>query len=133
MIKPFQIVWELIEFGIQALFVYVLVIIIFIGIIATIIYKEKNKEETWSKAIEEAKVEYVKECTRIDGCRVRKDGTIEWWNMNKTTLAALVYYKGLEERMREKYLKRIEYLVEANNELMRELEQYEKISMSEKV
>ncbi len=78
MIKPFQIVWELIEFGIQALFVYVLVIIIFIGIIATIIYKEKNKEETWSKAIEEAKVEYVKECTRIDGCRVRKDGTIEW-------------------------------------------------------
>ena len=78
MIKPFQIVWELIEFGIQALFVYVLVIIIFIGVIATIIYKEKNKEETWSKAIEEAKVEYVKECTRIDGCRVRKDGTIEW-------------------------------------------------------
>jgi len=78
MIKPFQIVWELIEFGIQALFVYVLVIIIFIGIIATIIYKEKNKESNWSKAIEEAKVEYVKECTRIDGCRVRKDGTIEW-------------------------------------------------------
>ena len=78
MIKPFRIVWELIEFGLQALFVYVLVIIIFIGIIATIIYKEKNKEETWSKAIEEAKVEYVKECTRIDGCRVRKDGTIEW-------------------------------------------------------
>ena len=78
MIKPFQIVWELIEFGLQALFVYVLVIIIFIGIIATIIYKEKNKEETWSEAIEEAKVEYVKECTRIDGCRVRKDGTIEW-------------------------------------------------------
>ena len=78
MIKPFQIVWELIEFGIQALFVYVLVIIIFIGIIATIIYKEKNKEETWSEAKEDAKVEYVKECTRIDGCRVRKDGTIEW-------------------------------------------------------
>ena len=78
MIKPFRIIWELIEFGLQALFVYVLVIIIFIGIIATIIYKEKNKEETWSEAIEEAKVEYVKECTRIDGCRVRKDGTIEW-------------------------------------------------------
>jgi hypothetical protein len=30
------------------------------------------------EAIEEAKVEYVKECTRIDGCKVRKDGTIEW-------------------------------------------------------
>ena len=53
--------------------------------------------------------------------------------MNKTTLATLVYYKGLEERMREKYLKRIEYLVEANNELMRELEQYEKVSIIEKV
>ena len=53
--------------------------------------------------------------------------------MNKNRLAALVYYKGLEEKMKEKYLKRIEYLVEANNELMRELEQYEKVSMSEKV
>ena len=71
-------IWELIEFGIQALFVYVLVIIIFIGVIATIIYKEKNKEIRWVEAIEETKVEYVKECTRIDGCRVRKDGTIEW-------------------------------------------------------
>ena len=50
-----------------------------------------------------------------------------------TTLATLVYYKGLEEKMKEKYLKRIEYLVEANNELMRELEQYERVSMSEKV
>ena len=78
MIKPFQMIWELIEFGIQAIFVYVLVIIIFIGVIATIIYKEKNKEVRWVKAIEEAKVEYVKECTRIDGCKVRKDGTIEW-------------------------------------------------------
>ena len=50
-----------------------------------------------------------------------------------STLAMLVYYKGLEEKMKEKYLKRIEYLVEANNELMKELEQYEKVSMSEKV
>jgi hypothetical protein len=71
-------IWELIEFGIQAIFVYVLVIIIFIGVIATIIHKEKNKEVRWVEAIEEAKVEYVKECTRIDGCKVRKDGTIEW-------------------------------------------------------
>ena len=53
--------------------------------------------------------------------------------MNKNTLASLVYDKGIEERMREKYLKRIEYLVGANNELMRELEHYEKVSMSEKV
>ncbi len=78
MIKPFQMIWELIEFGIQAIFVYVLVIIIFIGVIATIIHKEKNKEVRWVASIEEAKVEYVKECTRIDGCKVRKDGTIEW-------------------------------------------------------
>ena len=78
MIKPFQIVWELIEFGLQALFVYVLVIIIFIGVLFTIIHKEKNKEHEWNNAIEEAKIVYKKECTRIDGCRVRKDGTVEY-------------------------------------------------------
>jgi len=78
MIKPFQIIWELIEFGIQAVFVYILVILIFIGVLFTIIHEEKNKEQEWEEAIEEAKVEYVKECIRIDGCRVRKDGTIEW-------------------------------------------------------
>ena len=50
-----------------------------------------------------------------------------------STLAMLVYYKELEERMKEKYLKRIEYLIGANNELMRELEQYERVGMSEKV
>jgi hypothetical protein len=78
MFNPFRIVWELIEFGLQALFVYVLVILIFVGIIATVIYKEKNKEASWNKAIKEAKIEYEKECTRIDGCRILKDGTIEW-------------------------------------------------------
>ena len=54
-------------------------------------------------------------------------------NKSEITLAALVYDKGLREEIESKYLKRIEYLVEANNELMRELEQYEKIGMSEKV
>ena len=78
MIKPFQIVWELIEFGLQAVFVYVLVIIIFIGVLITIIHKEKNKEQEWNSAIEEAKIEYKEECTRIDGCRIRKDGTVEY-------------------------------------------------------
>ena len=78
MIKPFQIVWELIEFGLQALFVYVLVIIIFIGVLFIIIHKEKNKEQVWNDAIEEAKIEYKEECTRIDGCRIRKDGTVEY-------------------------------------------------------
>jgi cbb3-type cytochrome oxidase subunit 3 len=78
MFNPIRVVWELIEFGIQALFVYVLVIIIFIGIIATILYKEKNKEQDWNKAIKKAKIDYIQECTRVDGCRIRKDGTIEW-------------------------------------------------------
>jgi len=78
MFNPIRVVWELIEFGIQALFVYVLVILIFIGIITTILYKEKNKEQDWNKAIKKAKIDYIQECTRVDGCRIRKDGTIEW-------------------------------------------------------
>ena len=52
-------------------------------------------------------------------------------------LAALVYDKALreqiEERGKSKYIKRIEYLVGANNELMKELEQYERVSLSEKI
>jgi len=44
-------------------------------------------------------------------------------------LATLVYAKALrkqiEERVESKYLKRIEHLVNANNELMNELEQCE--------
>jgi hypothetical protein len=52
-------------------------------------------------------------------------------------LAALVYDKALrkqiEERVKSKYIKRIEHLVGANNELMKELEQYETVGMSEKV
>ena len=44
-------------------------------------------------------------------------------------LAHLVYDKGLrikiEEQVKSKYIKRIEYLVNANNELMYELEQCE--------
>tara|TARA_B110000438_G_scaffold301212_1_gene355538 strand:+ start:1213 stop:1446 length:234 start_codon:yes stop_codon:yes gene_type:complete len=77
MIKPFQIVWELIEFGLQALFLYVLVIIIFIGVIAYVIAENKSKEHLSSpEYIRELIVE--KECTRIDGCRVLGDGTIEY-------------------------------------------------------
>ena len=52
-------------------------------------------------------------------------------------LAALVYDIGLkkriEDRVEAKYSKRIEYLVNANNELMYELEQYERVGMEEKV
>ena len=50
---------------------------------------------------------------------------------NTTTLAHLVYDKGLRAQIKEhykfKYEKRINYLVGANNELMRELEQWEKV------
>ena len=56
---------------------------------------------------------------------------------NNNNLAHLVYDKGLriqiKEHYRAKYEQRINYLVGANNELMRELEQYEKVSMAEKV
>ena len=57
--------------------------------------------------------------------------------MTNNNLAHLVYIKGLREQIKEhyraKYEKRINYLVGANNELMHELEQYEKVSMTEKV
>ncbi len=53
------------------------------------------------------------------------------------TLAELCYVKAIreetEKRITAKYLKRIDYLVGCNNELMKELEQYEKVSMAEKV
>ena len=58
-------------------------------------------------------------------------------NDSSKRLAALVYDKALrkqlEERVKSKYIKRIEYLVGANNELMKMLGQYEKVSMSEKI
>ena len=50
---------------------------------------------------------------------------------NTTTLAQLVYDKGLRAQIKEhykaKYQQRINYLVEANNELMKELEQWERV------
>ena len=53
------------------------------------------------------------------------------------TLAELVYNKAIrediEKKITAKYEKRIDYLVGANNELMKELEQYEKVSIEEKV
>ena len=58
-------------------------------------------------------------------------------NDSSKRLAVLVYDKALREqigeRIKSKYIKRIEYLVGANNELMKELEQYERVSLSEKV
>jgi uncharacterized membrane protein YraQ (UPF0718 family) len=82
MIKPFQIVWELIEFGLQALFLYVLAIILCVGMIAYVI-ADKKEQEPQVKYIYE-KVEIIKEiektledreliCTRIEGCETFKN------------------------------------------------------------
>ena len=86
MIKPFQIVWELIEFGLQALFLYVLAIILCVGLIAYVIVNNKNKTEpevqyVYEKVTIEKEIEKTvqeKECTRLAGCRVLEDGTVEW-------------------------------------------------------
>jgi hypothetical protein len=51
-------------------------------------------------------------------------------------LATLVYDKGIKEEIEQaamtKYQKRLEYLVGANNELMRELERYEIPALEER-
>ena len=83
MIKPFRIIWELIEFLLQALFVYILAIIVIVGLITyTIITLENERQQL---IIEKPKyiyskehIEKTKECTRISGCRVLEDGTIEY-------------------------------------------------------
>ena len=89
MIKPFQIVWELIEFGLQALFLYGLAIILCIGLIAWFVVDSKQEQQQ-QVIIQEMiipdeptiyskeRIEEVKECTRIAGCVIREDGTIEW-------------------------------------------------------
>ena len=82
LLSPFKIIWELIEFGLQALFVYVLVIIIFIGILFIVLKDNKTTNNT-------TKIDYVEvtpyiykkveqECKRPAGCRILEDGTIEY-------------------------------------------------------
>ena len=84
MLKPFQLVWELIEFGLQALFLYVLVLILMITVMffalsdsslgrekEKLAYVTRTHLPKVGKAIE-------KVCTRVAGCRILKDGTIEW-------------------------------------------------------
>ena len=86
MMNPFRIVWELIEFGIQALFLYGLAFILCVGLIAYVIADNKNVQEPeiqyiYEKVIiEKEKVTTIKEkqCARVAGCRVLEDGTIEW-------------------------------------------------------
>ena len=93
MMNPFRIVWELIEFGIQALFVYVLAIILCVGLIAYVIADKKEQQpeiqyiyekEVIGKVVEKLPKSLV--CTRIEGCETFKDAktpeeycpTCEW-------------------------------------------------------
>jgi hypothetical protein len=78
MIKPFQIVWELIEFGIQALFVYVFAIIILIGLLVITIKDHSPVKHIEYIQIGQGSMAEGKECTRPAGCRILEDGTIEW-------------------------------------------------------
>ena len=70
MINPFRIVWELIEFGIQALFVYVLALIFVIGFLVYTIHDIKQEDPIviYKYRIIEKKLEQV--CNRIEGCEV---------------------------------------------------------------
>ena len=77
MMNPFRIVWELIEFGIQALFLYGLAIILCVGLIAYVIADKKEQEPRveyiYEKVIIEKEIEKTikeKECARVAGCRV---------------------------------------------------------------
>ena len=47
-------------------------------------------------------------------------------NTEHNGLAEAVYYSAIKKEVEAKYLKRIDYLVNANSELMKELEQSEK-------
>ena len=79
MIKPFQLVWEIFVFGLQALFLYVLALILCIGLIGYTIADRRQQEPTiiYEKVvIEKEKKDTI--CARISGCRVLEDGTVEW-------------------------------------------------------
>tara|TARA_B100000686_G_scaffold349630_1_gene443482 strand:+ start:4199 stop:4459 length:261 start_codon:yes stop_codon:yes gene_type:complete len=86
MMNPFRIVWELIEFAIQALFVYILAIILVVGVLIYTIMNLENKAEKIiyrdriidNTVVPEDIIKTEPECTRLDGCRVLEDGTIEY-------------------------------------------------------
>ena len=88
MMNPFRIVWELIEFAIQALFLYILAIIIVIGVLVYGIASLENKAE---KIIYKDRIiEVIKErnyhngtpkedeCKKVAGCRINNDGSVEY-------------------------------------------------------
>ena len=82
MMNPFRIVWELIEFAIQALFLYILAIIIVIGVLVygiaslenkaeKIIYKDRIIERNYHNGTPKED-----ECKRVAGCRINNDGSV---------------------------------------------------------
>ena len=80
MIKPFQIVWELFVFGLQALFLWVLAIILCVGLIAGVIADKQEPQVEYVYEKEEIKKEIEKTledreliCTRIEGCETFKN------------------------------------------------------------
>ena len=80
MMNPFRIVWELIEFAIQAIFVYILALIIVIGFLAYTIVSVKKDEPIiiYKDRVMEPESYEERECIRPAGCRVLEDGTIEY-------------------------------------------------------
>ena len=81
MMNPFRIVWELIEFAIQALFLYILAIIIVIGVLVYGIASLENKAEKIiykDRIIEVIKEQKEDECKRVAGCRINNDGSVEY-------------------------------------------------------
>ena len=84
MLKPFQIVWELLVFGLQALFLWVLAIILCVGLIAGVILNQKQEpqiEYIYEKVEIIKEIEKTveeKECARVAVWRVLENGTIEW-------------------------------------------------------
>ena len=92
MLKPFQIVWELIEFGLQALFLYVLALLLIVGLLIFVIADNRKNEEPVIVYKDRIVKEYIpaeltsentktinkQECTRPAGCRVLEDGTVEY-------------------------------------------------------
>ena len=52
MLKPFQILWELTEFALQALFVYVLALILVVGLLFYVIADNREKQKVVIKHLE---------------------------------------------------------------------------------
>ena len=88
MLKPFQILWKLTEFALQALFVYVLALILVVGLLFYVIADNREKQKVVIKHVEVKENPYIykkvveekkePECKRPAGCRVLEDGTVEY-------------------------------------------------------